>query len=280
MNRRISYIYSMNDDIRDDLIKGVKKVQYAYLRLSDKQAQQIYAMEEEDRAVHPYIGMGLSYWEEKEYEWDRMREILTAKQLVRYEEKERLNREAYEAQLRKTDAGMEKEVVYGEECNRWLSEDFVPAYRIGAMRAFILLTHEQEKIAYLRAAYAKFLATSRRRALVHHYHYSHRFEPNKLRLVMLHQDALGVMPGYERFISESDAPTQAIAAFVLEQYQPYIRHSADFLRQQANETKEKYKALREKHFGDPELRGWHTTIYPKNALSVEESMMMSLALMG
>jgi hypothetical protein len=47
----------MNDDIRDDLINGVKKVHYAYLRLSDKQAQQIYAMEEEDRAVHPYIGM-------------------------------------------------------------------------------------------------------------------------------------------------------------------------------------------------------------------------------
>ena len=43
--------------------------------------------------------MGLSYWEEKEYEWDRMREILTVKQLVRYEEKERLNREAYETSL-------------------------------------------------------------------------------------------------------------------------------------------------------------------------------------
>jgi hypothetical protein len=267
----------MNTETPEWHIVAVQR-HYEYLDLSNEQAEQICLFEHESRNTLAGA-LSYSFWEEKDREWDRFRIILSPEQLVLYERERKVFIEGFESGLQKSDtAEWATEITIHEEMTGWYADTFIPAFRRDALQSSLALFSEQEKIHYLRAAYKIFLRKSRQDTLVNHYRHSRLFQPNLLRLALLRQELLRLWPEYALFWDWADAPTRGIAGFVTERYKGLCRHSADLLRQKAEEVKEQWSNVRMKHTGEPVIRGWHTTVIEER-WPVEELGMMALLLM-
>jgi hypothetical protein len=268
----------MNEEIPEWDLVAVER-RYDYLQLSDEQAAQVFLYEQETRSP---ISGGLifSYWEERDYEWDRMKAILSEEQLALYERDLQGSIEGYEASLRRTDASeWPKEVALFEEMAGWYRETFIPVFRSEVLQVPILLSMEPEKVDYLRTEYTKFLLRTRRDVLVNHYRQSRRHQPNGLRLALLRHALLELWPDFARWFREADAPTQGVAAHVLERYQGYCRMGSEFFRQKEEEIRQQWLIVRTRRTGEPMIPGWHVNINAQQPWSVEELGMMTLLLM-
>ncbi|HEY4063705.1 MAG TPA: hypothetical protein VGM30_17475 [Puia sp.] len=252
---------------------------YDHLQLTYEQAEQVFLYEQESEA--PIRGaLSFTFWEEREYEWDRMKAILTPEQLPLYERDRQQSIDAYEASLRKMDAAeWPVEIAIFEEMIAWYGETFIPGFRREALQVPILLFVETEKIVYLRAEYKKFLQRTRRDALVNHYRQSRSFQPNALRLALLRQHLLELWPDFARWYREADGPTQTVAAFVLERYQGYCRQGSAFFQEKEEAARHQWANIRTRHTGEATIRGWHVPASLQPAWSVEELGMMALVLM-
>ena len=251
---------------------------YPYLKLSAKQVGRIVAFEERP-SVLGEVKEIFSYWEEWEYHLDEFRKILTDEQFRLHEKEQKKALLAYEKQLRKGDAEKVKELAYEEEYTNWMKDVFVPKLKKEIMEQGILLVLQREKIAYLRQEYARFLFREQYNLLVRHYRHSHRLQPNTLRMAQLRHERASALPNYSSFRREVDPAVCAVGAFLLDQYRVFAARSIAFFQEKSAEIKKQWEDLRLKHIGERELRGWHTTIIPQDALPMEEEWMMALLLM-
>jgi hypothetical protein len=122
----------MNPEIPEWDIVAIQR-RYDYLQLSDEQAAQVFQYEQESRA--PITGgLSFTFWEEREYEWDRMKAILSGEQLALYERDWQESVGGYEASLRRTDAAeWPVEVALFEEMAGWYREAFIPGFQAEAL---------------------------------------------------------------------------------------------------------------------------------------------------
>jgi hypothetical protein len=251
---------------------------YEYLGLSDEQAARVALFEKETRNFMSGASQ-FSYWEEREYEWDCFRGLLSAEQWAVFEREWQANIQRYEVQLRSADATeWSKEAAVYEEMIGWYRAVFIPGCRKEALQSSLVPFLEREKIDYLRASYIFFLRRARQEALVNHYRQYRTYQPNGLRLALLRQELLHLWPDHNRFYREADAPTQAIAGFVLERYRGPCQLGADLFRRKSEEAEQQWGTVRIKHTGEPEIRGWSTGIREER-WSAEELGMMALLLM-
>lgn len=265
----------MNPEIPEWDLASVKR-HYPDLNLSDEQAGRIYLFEQGTR--QPFTdALQFSVWEEKDYEWDAYRAILSPEQLAIYERGRREAIERHEAALQKSDAAeWKEEIAIWEEMIGWYKETFLPAVRREAMQAPILPFMEQEKIVYLRGAYQQFLHKTHQDTLVRHYRQSRTFQPNLLRLSLLREELLRLWPDHRSFFDWADAATQNMAVYVLERYKGAGSKSAAFFQQKAVEVKERWAAARTRHTGEPVIRGWHIAISEERWTEAELGVMAVL----
>ena len=266
-------------------IKGVR-VRYPDLNLDDNQAAKIVAFEQQPR-IPGNSRESFSPWEESDYELDEFRNFLSPEQLRLFESQRAERMAEHESRLIEQDKRQEKELLLNQEYVVWLRQVFVPGlwYDRFAMnpetsRVPIVFHIEKEKIAFLRAEYANFLARTRHGAIVRHYRQSRRLEPNKLKIALLYQEQLALIPNFDRFMKDVDEPTLAIGTFVIERYRFYAEKAAEYFKQKEAENKKRYAELRTQFIGEPEIRGWHTTIMPAYKWSEEQYWLMSLMLMS
>lgn len=269
----------MHTEISEWEIVAVQR-QYEYLGLSDEQAARVARFEKETRNFMSGA-WNFSYWEEREYEWDFFRGLLSAEQWPRFEGPWQENIRGYETLLRNSDAteGV-KELVLYEEMVVWYREVFIPDFRRETRQSSIVAFLEKEKIDYLRASYISFLRNSRQEALVRHYRQYRTYQPNALRRALLRQELLQLWPDFDGFYREADGPTQAVAGYLLERYKRQCQLGGEVFRQKAEEMKQQWEEARVRHIGvREEVGGWHATIIPEQRWSVEERGMMALLLM-
>lgn len=259
----------------------IKTIQgrYRYLRLSAKQALAVYHLEQEWRPRDFDVDI-FSFWEEQDYEWDRWRKILTDSQMKKFEERQAESVKREEKGLRASNEDAAKELALMQEWVGWLKEEFVPDLVRDAIKSGILFSVHWEKIQLLRREYKKYLERRRYSAIVKHYRYSRRLQPNTLELALLKVEEISVLPNYIFFIEQADEAVKAVATFLLKRFKGTIRSHTEFLKQKFAETGERWRILREKHFGDEtKIAGWHFAIYPNHSLSDEEVAWMDYLLM-
>ena len=200
-------------DIQQDWdIRQIQEL-YSYLRLSRDQALAVYRMDQKKTT----LGLNMEYfshWEERDYHHDRWTTILNADQLKAYEERAEEHDRKHEEWLAQTDAEKEKEVLLKEEWVAWQRDVFVPRLRREALQTGILFVVEREKIHYLRQEYQGYQHRHRQSTIVRHYRHSRRLQPNTLRLAMLREEEMRLLPNYLFFIEEADAAVKSVAAFL------------------------------------------------------------------
>ena len=266
-----------------DLEMGLKKMRnfYPELELTDEQAMKMLELESSTEASSRDTGRRVemfNFWEQQIYDLDNVRHFLTDRQLAIYEKQQRADAEEHETHLKDQDAGEVKEVALTEEYTQWLRESFLPGMRKEMIHVPIVFMMEREKIAYLRAEYQRYLALSRQNAIIQHYRQSRGFAPNNLKIRLLHEEQLGLMPAYELFITGADEAVRSVGGFLIDKYRFFAEHGMEFFRRKSEESNKQYAEMRMRHIGEREISGWHTTIVPKTDLTEAQHGLMSMML--
>jgi hypothetical protein len=276
-------MYKDMDPHERELSLKVMRHRYPELGLSDEQAVKMLELEDSVNVSSFDVGRGLetfSVWEQQVYELDTARSFLTDEQLASYEKRQRTDAEEHEAHLKDQDTGEAKEVVLSEEYAKWLKEDFLPTMRREMIHVPIVFFMEKEKIAYLRAEYQRYLAVSRQNALVSHYRQFRGFAPNNLKIRLLREERLGLLPAYEQFILGADEAVKSVGAFLLDKYRSFAEQGEEFFLKKSEESKKQHADMRMKHIGERQVSGWHVSIKPKNDLDLAQHWLMSMMLMN
>ncbi|HXO76680.1 MAG TPA: hypothetical protein VN824_15615 [Puia sp.] len=244
------------------------------LGLSPAQAEKIWHFENDDKGLHP-PGDHFSFWEEWDYKYDFYRDILSAEQLVIYQDQTAMAIKLYEDSLIKRDEDLQDRLAFMEEWVEWLKEFRVRFLRESLSTGIPVYFH-RAKAEYLAAEYRQFLIRSKKKALINHYRHHRLFAPNTLRHAMLYQEVMSIWPSYSIFFETADAAVRAVGSFLLDHYSTMIRENAGFFQQISAELEQKQIELTQKHIPQKSRGGWHITISPKYPINLEEEGMMSL----
>jgi hypothetical protein len=271
----------MEEETLKMYIKGVLN-RFAFLQLTGAQAERIVHFEEEEKlkiSGDPKWRDSMSVWEESEYRLDKFQKILDDGQFMLFENSEKEGLKRHEEEARNSDAGEANMLAYTEAYLDWLKKEYVPAIRREALQAFIAFFTERVKIDYMRAEYRAYLKRQHDKAIINHYRYSRRLQPNGLRLALLWWERMKLLPDYRSFVWGSDEPTRAVGEFLLETYVGVCPRAGDLVRTKKEELEEAGRRLRMQYLGEPEIRGWHTEIIPRSRETEDQAALMMLMLM-
>jgi hypothetical protein len=270
------YLSQMDEEILKAHTRGVRN-RFAFLKLTAAQAERIVYFEEEQRIGQ--AGHMMSVWEESEYRLDTFQKILNEVQFGLFEKSEKETMRKHEKEMRVSDAGQAKMVAYEESYIDWLKKEYIPTLRRESLTAGIGFFIEIVKVDYIRAEHRAYLRRQYDKMLIRHYRYSGRLQPNKLCLALLWWERLKLLPNYDFFLKESDDGIRHVGAFLLQRYAAFCPRAAELLRSKKEEIEQKGRELRTLYLGEPEIRGWHTTIMPRSKADEEQAALMMLMMM-
>jgi hypothetical protein len=147
------------------------------LGLSREQAEKIWHFENDDRGLVS-LDNHFSSWEEMDYKYDFYRSVLSAKQLVIYQNQAAMAIKLHEDSLIKRDGNLHDQLAFMEEWVNWLKEFRVQFLRESLTSGIMVYLH-REKAEYLAAEYRQFLFRSKKTTLINHYRHHWLLAPNK-----------------------------------------------------------------------------------------------------
>ncbi|MEX6688992.1 hypothetical protein QTN47_15900 [Danxiaibacter flavus] len=239
------------------------------LKLTTEQAAEVFYYEQQ-RDI-PSRNHYFSLWEEFDFEFAALQDILTAEQFEIYKMKHQELIHLNEQLLIQQDEEYSHQLDAIKDELEYCRTQLLPALereRIFVLQACI---DEKEKVAYLKAEYKKFLVDSKKFILVNHFRHRKALQPTLLKLSLLRHQLTCLIPDYYSFRASMDAPTMAIAGFLenkLKKDTDITRHNLDSVLQALKEFRQANTA---KHLGD--IRGWHTI-----DIEDEENLMFMLLL--
>ena len=238
----------------------VKRIQHTYeaLNLSNDQALKMYLYEEEN-SRRP-IGCSLSFWEEQDAELDSYAKILNEAQLQLYLQHRDENIFRHERFLIDSDLSQKEYLDYHTDLTNFYREQYIPDFfkeDIFIMRR-VVISENETKLHYLKSEYKKFLDRSRAKIIMNHYRHSKLFEPITLQLALTRCNLLYIVPRFKFFQSEMDAPTKAVANYMVSTYQRFHEQHKVFFEQKAKALQSFIEQASAKHIKPK--GGWHTTI--------------------
>lgn len=272
----------MDPEILREYIRNIQN-RYAELELNAEQAVKMLELED-DKTITSFDAErrieSFSFWEQQDYELDEARRFLTEHQLGLYANRQCSAAEAHEVRLKEEDEKQAKELVVSEEYTIWLREQFLPGMLKELIHVPIVFSMEREKVAYLRAEYQRYLAVSRHNALVRHYRQYKTLAPNRLRIALLREERLAILPSYGTFIDGADDAVKSAGSFLADKYRGFAERGAEFFRKKSAESNSQYAEIRMRHIGERERSGWRVTIMPKTSLTEAQHGLMAMMLVS
>jgi len=198
-----------------NLTAGQAKLMYEYEQLRDTPSGNHY----------------FSLWEELDFELVSFQEILTPEQFEVYKVNCQEVIRHHEEQLVLQDQEYVKYVEATKDLLRYYQKQLLPNLEKQGMIIWQAFRNDKEKVAYLKAEYKRFLEDNKKFILVNHFRNSKTFQPNLLKLSLLHHQLICMLPDYNSFQAGMDTPTRVIVEYL----ESKIKRGADMIMTNLNE---------------------------------------------
>lgn len=249
---------------------------YAHLQLTEEQATKIHQCHEEINT--PSDKFFFSEWEERDYQFHVFREVLNLQQFATYKKGRQEGIKQYEKSLAEVDKQRFNEINYHANLLQYYTLHYLPNLIDDSVLAFISLNKfkNREEISLLREGYTKFLINTKKELITRHFRYCRTFQPNGLKISLLHHQIHCLLPDYYSFRQQLDEATKKIALDLEKQAKQYITKSETIIVK-AQEGLMKFSKLNLlKYFG--ESRNIHFVSRPENESEKNVFLLMSLLL--
>jgi hypothetical protein len=261
---------------------GIVRDRHRWLKLTPKQVRAVWEIEQMDNqlllADHKEI---FSFWEEMDRDWDRWHAILKPDQFKLWAGDHKKHQREHEQQLIRGDAGNLKDVEFHQVYMDWLRKTFLPGFhKAVGMDGIWMRIRLQDKIDYLRAEYRTHILRRKSNAIISHYRYCRRLQPNALRLALLRNELLNLLPDYTSFVRQADEGVKAVGGLLLEKQRFMFAQKGELILEKIKPMYAYHKVLRKKFFGDETPNdGWQVVIENKSDLTPAEQNWMNYLLM-
>lgn len=265
----------MTQDLYKWEIKSIKQ-RYHILNLSLKQAKAIHIYEKE--RDNPSDKCHFSTWEEWDYEYTVFKEILNAEQFKIYDINLRQIIQRHGKTLTEEDKGKFNDIKYHTELNKYYEEKVLPSFFTRPLIfMFSVLTNDKPKIDYLKSEYKKFLSNSKKELLTNHFRFYRTFQPNALKVSLLHHQLSCLWPNYFSFKFKMDEPTKAVGNYLKNRISHISAKDVEIVKNKLEEIKKFNELNFRKYYA--ESKGWYVVV---GKMTPEEEMeygLMSLLLL-
>jgi hypothetical protein len=227
---------------------------YNYLKITLSQAKEIFQFERDKNAYseNEYF----SVWEEWDYDYSCMKDILSPIQLKKYSIFREKNIKRHESFIKNDDKKKIKDIKYYNELISYITNKYLLDYSKIALFVQMGLFREQDKIKLIKAEYLKFLEETKKSLIVNHIRQRRIFCPNELKATMLRHGMWTLIPEYGYFKRKMDEPTKAIAKYLVQRLSHISKERFDVIHKKNKELESFRKRLFKKYFD--EVKGWHT----------------------
>lgn len=238
--------------------------------VSDLTIEQATRIEEFEKFKEPYsIKYSLSEWEEWDFDFSTLREILSPKQLKTYEKKHRERLAKNEQSLRENDQQYKKHISFQQELLDYYEKELLPPiYKDHLLGPLLGMHTDKSKINFLRSEYQAFLVDRKGEILSTHFRHYRTFQPLRLEWLLLQLKRDHLVPNYQDFEYSMDEPTRAVASYLKDTITFFPEPLGGLIKSQFDKLNQFSKKISKKYF-KPTTKGWHVTI--ANRLTEEEA---------
>ncbi len=260
------------EDINWEIEHLRKRFDLEQLDITYEQAEKIYEQEKSiGSIVHSF-----SVWEKLDYQLSYLQGVLDANQLQQFINQEKESIKGFEQSLIKQDQDYLNRLEVAEAQLAYYSEKLLPA--IFSNYTFILPSFDsiKSKITYLKASYQNYLDSRKKEIYISHFRNSRNFQPNTLKLALIHHQLACLFPAYNLFKEHMDEPTKAVKNYLVEKLWPYSCSIDEKLKTVLQELRDFSNETAREEIG--ERRGWHSALQ-QSEKQEQESRLMYLVLL-
>lgn len=217
------------------------KDRFQCLDLSDEQAAQIHAFEQEPLFFETDIYF--SEWETYDYEWYRMSGILREDQLKIYEAHVGEAMVRHHQGLQEADAKRAKYLAFRQQVLAYIHENHYLGFYDQLLTSNLLMRGVRTKIDYLKAEYSRYLTTQRQKILTSHFRHFRRTSPNELEVQLLLLDEKHIWPDYFGFKDAADAVTLDMMNLLINRFKHLPKEWLDNVKIKLEKASEYFRQL-------------------------------------
>jgi hypothetical protein len=228
---------------------NVIKDGYAYLELTNEQAEQVFLFEQNNRHQGKTF---FTDWEQWDYQLHFFSQILDKNQFAKFSQKQKKQIRWHEKGLKKQlEEESLKRIDYTTQIITYYEQQLLPdLFSSGIQLGFGSVYSENSKVDFLKAEYKKFLQESRTELLINHFKYYRTHSPITLKATLLNHKISYLWPDYRFFKIRMDEPTKSTAAFLEKELYFLPKELDPFLQKISKEASAFFRELSAKYYSD------------------------------